>query len=311
MSASVRAFAPATVANVSCGFDVFGFALESPGDTVTARLRDEPGVGLVRVSGDGGALPRDARNTAVVAAARLLRDLGSDRGVELELTKGMPLASGLGSSAASSVAAVVAVDALLGAGLSPAALLRAAVEGERAAAGFAHADNAAPCLVGGFVLVRGSGADAVFTSIPVPDGLDCAMLHPHVLVETRGARAVLPERIPLTDAVVQWGNTAALVAGLFRGDFGLLAGAVKDVVAEPVRAAAVPGFAEVCAAAKDAGAFACGLSGSGPSIFAWCRGREAAERASAAMKREYGRGGRGEADAWVSRVGAPGARVLD
>jgi homoserine kinase len=311
MSGSVRAFAPATVANVSCGFDVFGYALESPGDTVTARLRNEPGVGLAKVTGDGGALPRDARNTAAVAAARLLREIGADRGVELELAKGMPLASGLGSSAASSVAAVVAVDALLGTRLSPPQLLRAAVEGERAAAGFPHADNAAPCLAGGFVLVRGSGAEASFESIPVPDGLECAMLHPHVLVETRGARAVLPEQIPLSDAVVQWGNVAALVTGLFKGDFDLLAGAVKDVVVEPVRAKLVPGFAEVRAAALDAGAFACGLSGSGPSIFAWCRGREAAERAAAAMRREYARGGRGGADAWASRVGAPGARVLD
>jgi homoserine kinase len=310
MSESVRAFAPATVANVSCGFDVFGFALESPGDTVVARLRKEPGVVLANVTGDGGALPRDSRNTAAVAAARLLRDLGAERGVTLGLEKGMPLASGLGSSAASSVAAVVAVDALLGTGLSQTALLRAAVEGERAAAGFPHADNAAPCLAGGFVLVRGSGAEATFVSIPVPEGLECAMLHPHVLVETRGARAVLPERIPLSDAVVQWGNVAALVAGLFRGDFDLLEGAVKDVVAEPVRSKQVPGFDEVCRAARDAGAFAAGLSGSGPSIFAWCRGREPAERVAAAMKRQYARGGHGEADAWVSKVGAPGARIL-
>lgn len=306
----VRAFAPATVANVSCGFDVLGFALESPGDTVIARRRAAPGVGIARVGGDGGVLPRDARNTAAVAAAKLLELTGRTDGVELELDKGMPLASGLGSSAASAAAAVVAVDALLGTGLTRRDLLRCAVEGERAAAGFPHADNAAPSLVGGFLLVRGHGDDVAFESLPVPQELCCAMLHPHVEVETRGARAALPERIPLADAVVQWGNVAALVTGLFRGDFDLIARSVRDVVAEPVRARAVPGFGAATAAAREAGALAAGLSGSGPSIFALCRGRERADAVAAAMDAGYRAAGHGEADAWVSAVGAPGARVL-
>jgi homoserine kinase len=305
----VRAFAPATVANVSCGFDILGFALESPGDTLTARRRDEPGAAIARVSGDRGALPRDGRNTAAVAAGRLLETVGTTDGVELELEKGMPLMSGLGSSAASSVAAVVAVDALLGTRLPQRDLLRCAVEGERAAAGFPHADNAAPCLVGGFLLVRGSGPDAAFEPLPVPEELACALLHPHLEVETRGARAALPAQIPLTDAVVQWGNVAGLVAGLFRGDWDLIESCVRDVVAEPVRSAAVPGFGDVVAAARDAGALACGLSGSGPSIFALCRGQERAGTVAARMKAAFERGG-GTADAWTSAVGAHGARVI-
>jgi homoserine kinase len=307
----VRAFAPATVANVSCGFDVLGFALERPGDTVIARRRPGRGVVMARVDGDGGILPRDGRNTAAVAAAKLLELTGRAGGVELELDKGMPLASGLGSSAASAAAAVVAVDALLGTRLSARDLLRCAVEGERAAAGFPHADNAAPALAGGFLLVRGHGDGATFESLPVPEGLCCAMLHPHVEVETRGARAVLPERIPLADAVTQWGNLAALVTGLFRGDFGLIGDAVRDVVAEPVRCGAVPGFQAAVGAAREAGAIAAGLSGSGPSIFALCRGREAAAAVAEAMQARYAAEGHGEADAWASAVGARGARVLD
>jgi homoserine kinase len=266
---------------------------------------------MARVVGDGGILPRDGRNTAAVAAAKLLELTGrTGEGVELELEKGMPLASGLGSSAASAAAAVVAVDELLGTRLSPRDRLRCAVEGERAAAGFPHADNAAPALAGGFLLVRGHGDAASFEPLPVPEGLCCAMLHPHLEVETRGARAALPERIPLTDAVTQWGNLAALVTGLFRGDLDLIGEAVRDVVAEPVRSRAVPGFDAAVAAARAAGAIAAGLSGSGPSIFALCRGREAASAVAEAMRAAYAAGGHGEADAWASAVGARGARVI-
>ncbi|HMB67951.1 MAG TPA: homoserine kinase [bacterium] len=307
----VRAFAPGTVANVSCGFDIMGFALESPGDVVTARRREAPGVVMARVSGDGGKLPCDGRNTAAVAAARLLERAGSDAGVELELEKGMPLSSGLGSSAASSVAAVVAVDALLGTGLSTLDLLHCALEGERAAAGVPHADNAAPSLVGGFVLVRGSGADARYHSLPVPGELAVAMCHPRIEIHTREARRILPERIALADAVTQWFSCSALVAGLCGGDWDLIREGVRDVVAEPVRAPQVPGFAAMCDAARDAGALGCGLSGSGPSLFALCRGRDTAKRVCAAMKERYEGDGHGTADAWASAVGARGARVLD
>lgn len=321
---TVRAFAPGSVSNVGPGFDVFGFAVDGVGDTVEARRRQQPGVVLTDITGDGGRLPREAeRNTAGIAALQLLQaareqgrlDAGAFEkvGLELVLHKGMPLASGLGSSAASAVAAVVAVDALLGTGLPQETLLRCAVEGERVACGSAHADNAAPSLYGGFVLVRGAGVGNTgghrVTQLPVPEGLTCALLHPHVEVETRAAREALGDRVSLAAAVHQWGNAAALVAALFRGDLDLLAETLVDCVAEPVRSRFVPGFAAVRQAALDAGALGCGLSGSGPTIFA-LTDRPAAPLAEAmrqALASETGIDG----DVFATPVDAPGARILD
>ncbi len=309
------AFAPATVGNAICGFDVLGFAIERPGDVVRARRREEPGVALVSVEGDGGALPRDAgKNTAGVAVACLLEARGvsttDGAGVELELEKGMPLASGLGSSAASAVAAVVAADALFDEPSAPDVLLRAAVEGERAACGAAHADNAAPALLGGFVLVRG-GESLRADVLPVPEGFSCAVVHPRIEVSTGDARAVLPEFLPLETAVVQWGRVAALVAGLAGGDMDLIASALQDSVAEPFRKRLVPGYEKVRAAGLDAGALGCGLSGSGPSIVAICADRDAAGRAADAMAKALAGGPGLDGEPIVSAVGAPGARLLD
>ncbi len=306
-SASVRAFAPATVSNVACGFDVLGFAIEAPGDEVVARPRAEPGVELVEVTGDDGRLPRDpAKNTAGVAVRTLLERTGSGRGVALSLHKGMPLSSGLGSSAASGVAAAWAADRALGLGASRELLLECAIAGELAACGSAHADNAAPCLYGGFVLIRGSDPPDV-VPLPVPDGLACAIVRPHLEVETRGARTLLGDTVPLRAAVTQWGNLAGLVAGLYRGDLELVARSLVDVVAEPRRAALVPGFAAAKRAALAAGALGCSLSGSGPTIFALCASRAAADDAAAAASAAIAEEGLA-ADRYVSRVGAPGAR---
>lgn len=303
-----RAFAPATVSNVGCGFDIFGFAVDGPGDRVTATRVERPGIALVDIEGDGGALPREAeRNTAGVAASRVLAEAGARGGLDLVLHKAMPLASGLGSSAASAVAAAVAADAALGAGLPTDVLLRCAVEGERAACGAAHADNVAPCLHGGFVLVR-KGLQV--TPLPVPEGLFCALLRPHVAVDTGAARAGLPDTVPVPDAVEQWGNTAALVAALFRSDWELLAAAVTDRFAEPLRQGKVPAFREMRDAALEAGALACGLSGSGPTLFALCRGAEAARAVSQSMARALERVSSLPYDAFISPVGSPGARLI-
>jgi len=305
-----RAFAPATVANVGPGFDVFGFAVEAPGDRVTATRRREPGVVLAAVEGDGGELPRDAeRNTAGVAVRALLAALGAtDLGFELRLEKGMPLASGLGSSAASAAAAVTAVNALLSAPADAALLLRAATEGERVACGAAHADNVAPSLFGGFVLVRGSPPRV--DPLPVPAGLSCALLHPHQEVPTAEARAVLPATVPRETAVEQAGNVAAFATGLARGDLALLRSAIRDAIAEPARKGRVRGFDAVRDAALAAGALGCGLSGSGPSMFALCDSRRAAEAVAAAMSGALAAATGDRGDVWVSPVGAPGARVL-
>ena len=306
----VRAFAPATVSNLACGFDILGFAVERPGDEVTASRRSEPGVELAEIVGDGGRLPRDpARNTAGVAAQALLTARDETRGVTLRLRKDMPLASGLGSSAASAAAAVVAVDRLLALGASPELLLRCVMEGERVACGSVHPDNAAPCLAGGLVLIRQPDPPDVIP-LPVPDGLSCAVVRPHVEVETRRARAILGDTVALTSAVRQWGNVGALIAGLYRGDLELIARALHDHVAEPLRAPLVPGFATAKAAALEAGALGSSLSGSGPSIFALCSSRQDAERVAPAMAEALATEGK-SCDRLVSAVGAAGARVVE
>jgi homoserine kinase len=210
------------------------------------------------------------------------------------------------------VAAVTAVNALLGNPLPRTRLLAAAVAAEAAACGSAHADNAAPSLYGGFVLVRGGGADGapVVTPLPVPTELTCAFLHPPLEVDTGEARRLLGEEIPLKAAVTQWGNTAALVAALFREDWDLLESALVDVVAEPVRSRLVPGFAAVQAAARDAGALGCSLSGSGPTIFALCRGLPQAHRCAAAMADALLTATGLQGTTKVGAVGAAGAAVI-
>src|SRR5580700_10446768 len=249
---SATAFAPATVSNVACGFDVLGFALDAPGDEVTARLTPG-GVTIEDISGDGGRLPRDAsNNTAGVAALALLAKLGDRRGVTLAIRKGLPLSSGLGGSAASAAAAVVAVDAVLGAGTPIDTLIACALEGERLGAGSAHPDNVAPCLCGGFVLVRRPDPPEVI-QLPVPSGLMAVVVHPDLEIETARARAMLGTTVLLADAVRQWANLGALVHGLHRGDFALIGRALEDTIAEPRRASLVPGLAMIKRAAADAG----------------------------------------------------------
>jgi homoserine kinase len=307
---SVKAFAPATVSNVACGFDVLGFALHEPGDEVTARWSDTPGVRIDDIVNDGGRLPRDgAKNTAGVAAASLLRTIGERRGVALTIRKGLPLSSGLGGSAASAVAAVVAVNALAGADAALPTLLGCAFEGERDGAGSAHADNIAPSLYGGFVLVR-QAAPADIVRLPIPAGLTAVVLHPDLEIETSRARALLGTTVALTDAIRQWANLGAFVHAMHRGDFGLLARCLEDTIAEPRRASLVPGFAAIKQAAADAGALGCSLSGSGPSLFALCEGHAVAERVASAMTAAVVRYIGGAPQTYVSAIATKGARVV-
>src|SRR5260221_10553232 len=252
---SVTAFAPATVSNVACGFDVLGFPFESHGDEVTARL-DGTGVRIDDILGDNGRLPRDAaRNTAGVAAQTLLARLGERRGVTLTIRKGLPLSSGLGGSAASAVAAVVAVDALLGARSSLETLMACAFEGERIGAGSAHGDNIGPAVYGGLVLVRVANPPDVIR-LPVPAGLTAVVVHPALEIETARARALLGTTVPLGDAIRQWANLGAFVDALHRSDFDLMARSLEDAIAEPRRAPLVPGLAQIKHAAPAAGALA-------------------------------------------------------
>jgi homoserine kinase len=224
----IAAFAPATVSNVACGFDVLGFALEAPGDVVVAEAATVEGVEIAAIDGDGGRLSREASgNTAGTAVQALLARLGAARGIRLTIHKGIPLASGVGSSGASAVAAVVAVNELLGRPAPLDVLLDCAMRGEVAGCGAAHPDNVAPSLFGGFVLAR-SAVPPDIVRLPVPDGLSCAVLHPHLEVETGAARALLGDTVPLADAVRQWGNVGALVAGLFLNDLPLVGRSLED-----------------------------------------------------------------------------------
>ena len=306
----IAAYAPATVSNVACGFDVLGFALDEPGDVVVAEPQDGPGVTIAAIEGDGGRLPLDPlRNTAGAAALALLNRLETTRGVRLTLHKGIPLASGVGSSGASAVAAVVATNELLGRPASLELLLECAMNGEQVGCGTAHPDNASPALYGGFVLARSAHPPDI-VRLPVPAGLACAVLHPHVEVKTGESRQLLGDTVALKDAVRQWGNLGGLVAALYTEDLGLLSRSLEDVIAEPKRAQLVPGFFDVKAAALNAGALGCSLSGSGPSIFALAASLDVAQRAGEAMARAFDSASAVGADLWVSPVGRQGARIV-
>jgi homoserine kinase len=308
--ALITVFAPATVANVASGFDVLGFALDTPGDAVTLSRVSEKKVTVVSIEGDGGKLPRDAaRNTAAVAVSAFLAKIGFPFGVEIRLKKMMPLSSGLGSSAASAVAAAHGANLLAGSPLSARELLPFTMAAEKVACGTAHADNVAPCLLGGFVLVRSyDPLDVV--QLPVPQGLSCAVTHPHTDVRTEDARAILKKEIRLADAVRQWGNLAALVAALYNGDLGLLGRSLQDVVAEPARSLLIPGFSSVKKAALAAGALGCSISGSGPSVFALCASEETAKEAGDRMAEAFKHAGLGS-DVYISAVNRQGPRILD
>jgi homoserine kinase len=305
----VTAFAPATVSNVACGFDVLGFALETPGDEVTARPASS-GVSIHEISGDAGRLPREAaRNTAGVAAEALLSTAGERRGVSLSIRKGLPLASGLGGSAASAAAAVVAVDALFNLRTPVQTLVTCALEGERIGAGSAHPDNIAPAICGGFVLVRSSSPPDI-VRLPVPAGLTAVVVHPELEIETARARALLGQTVPLSDAIRQWANLGALVDGLHRGDFDQISRSLEDSIAEPRRAPLVPGLAAIKRAAMTAGALGCSLSGSGPSLFALCRDRTSAQRIGAAMASVVAAEIEGPVQTYVSSIAPRGAHVV-
>lgn len=304
----VKAFAPASVANVASGFDVLGFAVRFPGDTVEARRRSLGGVTLREITGDGGRLPRGNRNTVVVAVCSLLKRLGEPFGVDLTLHKGMPVASGLGSSAASAAAALRAVNRLAGDPLKSEELLPCAMEAERVAAGIAHADNAAPALMGGFILVR-SIVPLDLVRLPVPSGLCVALLSPEIEISTKAARRMLPSKILLTDAVSQWGNLGALIASLHSGDLSLMGRSLCDLVAEPIRSVLIPGFDRVKQAALAGGAIGCSISGSGPAVFALTATVEQATAVAKGMQHAFRSAGL-DVSSYVSEIDTSGSRVV-
>lgn len=305
----IRVFAPATVSNIACGFDIMGFAIDKPGDEVVLRMSDKPGVRIVKITGDDGRLTCDPEfNTGGKPVVSMVRAFGIDCGVEIEIHKQMPLGSGLGSSAASAVAAAFAMNKLFDLNLSEREMLPYALEGEMIASGSLHADNVAPALYGGFVLIR-SYHPIDIIRLEVPGELFCSVIHPHMEISTKESRRLLPEQIPLSSAIRQWGNTAALVAGLLKGDFDLIGRSLEDVVAEPLRSRLIPGFTSMKQAALDAGALGCSISGSGPSLFALSDSRDKADRISKAMQIALNEHGLGS-DLYVSAVNSCGPRVI-
>lgn len=307
---SVRVFSPASVANVSCGFDVMGFSLNQPGDEIVASRKESSGIQITRITGEDGILPTSIdKNTAGVAVKALLDHLGMEAGIDLEVHKKMPLGSGLGSSAASAVGAVVAVNRLLGNPLAKHELLAFAAEGERIACGSAHLDNVAPSLMGGFTLIRNQNPPDV-TNLECPRPLHASVVYPHIEIRTEDTRKILRKEISLAKAVTQWGNVGGLVAGILKGDYELISRSLEDVVIEPIRSVLIPGFAEVKEAAIKAGALGSGISGSGPSMFALCHSKEIAEKSGREMKRIFDSIGL-ENDVFVSEIKPGGPVILD
>ncbi len=282
-----EAFAPATVANLGVGFDIMGLALEGLGDRVIVELQDAPGIVISAIEGDAGQLPRDpAQNVVSVSARAFLEHVGEKRGLKLKLKKGLPLASGLGSSAASSVVAVVALNKLLGEPFRRAELLPFCLEGEAMVSGY-HADNVAPCLLGGIVLVAGITVAAI-QPLPIPPNLHLALVTPALAVPTNSARAILPKQVPLKTLIHQSGQVAKLVDALHRGDLQALGAAVEaDTVIEPARANLMPLLAEVRTLAKRAGAIALFIGGAGPTLCAICDSKRVATAVAAAMRATY------------------------
>jgi homoserine kinase len=304
-----EAFAPATVANLGVGFDILGLALREPGDVVLVERSADAGAVIVDIEGDRGQLSRDvSKNTAGIAAISVLKKIGTDEGVKLTLYKHLPLTSGLGSSAASAVAAAVAVNALFGEPLSRAELLPACLDGEAAVSGY-HADNVAPSLFGGITLVTGTNADQI-TRLPVPDGIYLALVTPDVAVPTVEARAVLPQQISLYHMVAQTAAVGLLVDSIHRGDLDTMAQAMEqDSVVEPARAHLMPLIREVREAAKLAGALCMVISGAGPTLCSVCRSEAIATKVSQAMKLVYDYAGIASV-ARHTQIAADGAHVL-
>jgi homoserine kinase len=302
----VRVITPATVANVVCGFDCLGFALREPFDEMTVRRVDEPDIRIINRD-DFGLPTEPERNVAGVSAAAMLERARVDFGIEIEITKHIMPGSGIGSSAASAAGAAVAVNRLLGDRFSKLELVSFAMEGEKLASGSRHADNVASCIFGGFTLVRSTEPlDVVPLDFPP---LWATVIHPQIEIKTAEARAILPKQVPLKTAVKQWGNVGALVAGLAKGDYDLIARSLEDAIVEPARKSLIPGFDEVKSASLKAGALGGGISGSGPSIFMLSSDAETAGQIEKAMRSVYSRT-RIQFNTYISEISSEGVRVL-
>lgn len=302
------AFAPASVGNVAIGFDILGFCVDALGDKVTVTRKAQPGVTIRAIRGVVGDLPLEPeKNTAGRALLALNETLKPSFGFEMEIEKGIPLGSGLGGSAASAVAAVVAANALLPHPYTKLELLKFAMQGEAVASGSLHVDNIAPSLFGGLVLTVGIDHPRV-KQIPVPKGVRAVILHPHMFLSTKQARAILKRSVEMSDFVWQTANLAGFISGCYTNDLDMIHASLDDVVIEPQRQALIPGFQDVRKASMAAGALGCSISGAGPTMFAWAI-ESHASAVRDAMKAEFAKRNI-EVDDWVVDINDTGARVL-
>lgn len=303
----VLVHAPATVSNVVCGFDCLGFALSKPYDEVRVRKIDAPEIRIVHH--DAYGLPTDPAKNVAGVALKALMDAGEiGHGFEVEITKNIKPGSGIGSSSASSCGAVVAANHLLGGRFTKTQLAEFAMEGEKLASGARHADNVAPTIFGGFVLVRSADPLDV-VKIEHPE-LFVTVIHPQIEIRTADARAILPRDVPLKDAVKQWSNLGSLVAALSQKDIALMSRSMEDAIVEPVRKSLIPGFDDVKEAALSAGALGGGISGSGPSMFMLSESEETAHDIEKAMHDAYTKTGI-DFNVHVSGIEPLGVRVVD
>ena len=303
----LKIFSPATIANISCGFDVLGLALDTIGDEMTIRKVSQKGVRITKITGQ--KLPLDVhKNVAGVAALALLTETKSEFGFEIEIDKQIKPGSGIGSSAASAAGAVWAINELLGKPFSTTDLIRFAMEGERLATGVAHADNVAPALLGGFTLVR-SYEPLDVIPIHTPKELFATVIHPQIEVKTSDAREILKTNIPLKEAIKQWGNVGGLISGLYTEDYNLIGRSLQDYIIEPIRSILIPAYDKVKEQSIIAGALGCGISGSGPSIFALSKGETIALKVADAMKTVYQDVGI-DYEIHVSKVNKQGIKII-
>lgn len=284
----VKVFAPASIANVAVGYDILGFAIDKPGDEIIVNFSDTPGLKITEIRGAKGKLPFEVlKNTAGFAAQKMLEHIGEERrGLEMKIHKKMPFGSGLGSSAASAAAGVMAVNEILGRPLTKSQMLPFAVLGEQIADGAYHADNVGPSLLGGMQLIR-SNETLDIHRLHVPKGLYATVIYPHIKVLTKDSRSILSDQTSLKQCIEQTGNIAGFIVGLYNGDFDLIGRSLQDVIIEPQRAQLIPHFYEVKDAVLEAGALGCSISGAGPSIFALSANSLIAEQVGEVMTRIF------------------------
>ena len=303
----IKIFCPATIANLNCGFDILGLCLETIGDEMIIRKSLNKGIKITKIV--GADLPLETeKNVAGVAALSLIENLDLDFGFEIEIYKNIKTGSGIGSSSASAAGAVFGINELLVKPFSKVELVNFAMKGEVVASGSEHADNVAPCLLGGFTLIRGYEPLDII-QIASPNELFAVVLHPNIEVKTSDSRAVIQPMIPLKSAITQTGNLGGLIAGLYTNDYDLIGRSLKDVIVEPFRKHLIPNFDEVKNTATQNGALGAGISGAGPSIFALCKGKDSAENVANAMKESYSSTGI-EFDIHVSKVNSKGTEII-